>query len=102
MSDIKTLKNHAFRRLVSALVSVLFVVLLGGYRRHIHSTDSKLSVRTEPMQELTQRLLTASGSNDGLIGSSIAAKEALISGLDLTPSVTAELRRYISNMYTAA
>ena len=67
MTDIKTLKNNAFRRLVGALVSVMFVVLLGGYRWHIHSTDNKLAVRTEPMQELTHRLLTQSGSNDGLI-----------------------------------
>ena len=54
------------------------------------------------MEELTQRILTSSGSDDSLLGSSIAAKEASLSGLNLTPSVDAQLRRYISNMYSAA
>lgn len=102
MSEIKTLKNHAFRWLTGALASVMFVVLLGGYRWHIRTTDAKLSERSAPMQELTQRLLSSSGSDDSLLGSSIAAKEALISGLQLTPSVDAELRRYISSIYSAA
>lgn len=42
------------------------------------------------------------GSDDSLIRSSLAEREAMISGLNLTPSVTDNLRRYVSNLYTVA
>lgn len=101
--EIKTLKNHAFRRILIALLSVMFGVLLWGYRRHIQTTNEKLRDWTAPLQELTTTLLSQSGSNDdSLIRSSIMQKEASISGLDLTPSVSNNLRRYMSNLYTVA
>ncbi|MBP6910437.1 hypothetical protein KBC03_02455 [Patescibacteria group bacterium] len=58
---------------------------------------------TAPLQDLTVKLLSNSGSSDdGLIRSGIRQREALISGLNLTPSVTNNLRHYVSNLYTVA
>lgn len=103
MAEIKTLRNHAFWWLVVALLSVMFVVLLGWYRWHIHTTDTKLKEWTAPLQDITTTILSQSGtSDDSLIRSNIAWRESLISGLDLTPSVSYDLRHYISNLYTAA
>lgn len=103
MTEIKTLRNYAYWWLLVALLSVMFAVLLGWYRRHIHSTDGKLRDRTEPLENITSTLLASSGSSDdSLIRSTIAERESAISGLDLTPSINRELRHYISNLYTVA
>ena len=103
MTEIKTLRNYAFWWLLTALISVMFVVLLGWYRRHIHTTDNKLAEWTAPLESITAQLLAQSGSNDdSLIRSAIHEREALISWLDLTPSVSNDLRRYITNLYTVA
>ncbi len=103
MAEIKTLKNYAFRRLLTALISVMFIVLLGWYRRQIQKTDKQLKEITAPLQEITNELLSSSGNNDdSLVRSTIMQRESMISWLDLTPTVNSEIRNYISNLYTVA
>ncbi len=103
MSQIKTLKNHAFRWTLVALLSAMFVVLLSGYWWHIEQTNQKLSQRTEPLENITTTILAQSGSSDdSLTRSHLASIEQQISGLDLTPSLSNSLRRYIGNLYTVA
>lgn len=54
------------------------------------------------MKELTNSLLTHSGSSDNLLRSSIASYESMISWLDMTPVVSNGLHQYVSNLYTVA
>lgn len=102
MHKIKHLHNHTFRWIIIALLSVMFCVLLGGYRLNIQATHEKLSNRTWPMKEITSSLLAQSGSSDNLLNSSIASYESMISWLELTPSVSNALHQYVSNLYTVA
>lgn len=103
MTEIKTLKNYAFRRILIALISAMFVVLLGGYWHHIETTNNKLAERTEPLEQITENILSQSGSSDdSLARSSLVEIEQQISGLNLTPSISNSVRRYVSNLYTVA
>ena len=86
-----------------ALISVVFCVLIWIYRSHINTQSNALDKRISPLTNITDTLLRSSWSNDdSLIRSRIAASAAQISWLDVTPEITNELSRYISNMYTVA